>query len=260
MARPQPTQPFGGPVVKRVARTFFGVALGSALAQAVTPGLANAAPFVELLTTEGRIVLELHPESAPLTVANFLAYVDDGFYDGTLVHRAIPGFAVQAGGYDAELNPRQTREPIDNEAPGCLKNRRGTVAMARSLEPRSTTSQFFVNLDDNKHLDYVRPQPGYEGYCAFATVVAGMDVVERMSRIPTGPAGVFASDVPLQPVTIARAQRGEPPMIAALEPSGPADANPPKKAVSGPTMVRRPGKRADTLAANRPNPTTKDPR
>jgi cyclophilin family peptidyl-prolyl cis-trans isomerase len=209
-------------------------ALCALLVAAGLAGEAAAEPFVELRTNHGRIVLELHPASAPQTVANFLGYVDDGFYAGTVVHRAIPGFMVQGGGYDAQLRHRPTRDPIDNEAASCLKNRRGTVAMARSMAPRSTTSQFFINVEDNPHLNHVRPEAGYEGYCAFATVVEGMDVVDRMSRLPTGPAATFLADVPLDPVVISDVQRVDGPLRFA---EGDDAATP--KGSSGSTMARR---------------------
>lgn len=212
-------------------------------------GPAWAEPFVEMQTSEGRIVFELHPGAAPQTVANFLDYVDAGFYAGTVVHRVIRGFMVQAGGYDEQMRHRPTREPIDNEAASCLKNRRGTVAMARSMAPRSTTSQFFINVEDNPHLNHVRPQAGYEGYCAFATVVEGMDVADRISRLPTGPGGVFAADVPLQPVLIAGATRVDGPLrfaegdFATAASDGLHIAAP--KTPSGSTMAKRaPSRRA----------------
>ena len=226
------------------------MALGLLLALLPAAGRVAAEPFVELRTSEGRIVLELHPESAPQTVANFLAYVDDGFYAGTVVHRVIPGFMVQGGGYDERLRHRATREPIDNEAARCLKNRRGTVAMARSMAPRSTTSQFFINVDDNNHLNHVRPEAGYEGYCAFATVVEGMDVADRMSRLPTGPGGAFPADVPVERVVINDVQRVEGPVRVAQgayeQPaSGGNDAVTPKPP-RGSTMGRRAPQRRAT--------------
>lgn len=226
------------------------MALCLSLALLPVAGQVAAEPFVELRTSEGHIVLELHPETAPQTVANFLAYVDDGFYAGTVVHRAIPGFMVQAGGYDEQLRHRPTREPIDNEAAHCLKNRRGTVAMARSMAPRSTTSQFFINVEDNNHLNHVRAQAGYEGYCAFATVVEGMDVADRMSRLPTGPAGVFPADVPLQRVVVNEAQRVEGPIRFAEDTHAPpasdeANAATPKSS-GGSTIARRAPQRRAT--------------
>lgn len=226
------------------------MALSLLLASLPAAGPVAAEPFVELRTSEGRIVLELHPELAPQTVANFLAYVDDGFYAGTVVHRVIPGFMVQGGGYDEQLRHRTTREPIDNEAAQCLKNRRGTVAMARSMAPRSTTSQFFINVEDNNHLNHVRPQAGYEGYCAFATVVEGMDVADRMSRLPTGPGGVFPADVPVQRVVINDALRVDGPLRFAegayAPPAGDAANADTPKPPGGSTIVRRAPQRRAT--------------
>jgi len=226
------------------------MALGLSLALLPVADRVAAEPFVELRTSEGRIVFELHPETAPQTVANFLTYVDDGFYAGTVVHRVIPGFMVQGGGYDEQLRHRPTREPIDNEAAKCLKNRRGTVAMARSMAPRSTTSQFFINVDDNNHLNHVRPQAGYEGYCAFATVVEGMDVADRMSRLPTGPGGVFLTDVPVERVVINDAQRVEGPVRFAegayAQPASELNNAVTPKAPGGSTMVRRAPQRRAT--------------
>lgn len=222
------------------------MAPGLLLALLLAAGQVAAEPFVELRTSEGRIVLELHPDTAPQTVANFLAYIDEGFYAGTIVHRVIPGFMVQGGGYDGQLRHRPTREPIDNEAAHCLKNRRGTVAMARSLAPRSTTSQFFINVEDNNHLNHVRPQAGYEGYCAFATVVEGMDVADRMSRLPTGPGGVFLSDVPLQQVVINDAQRVDGPVRFVESSESPAT-------VEGANAVNPKAAPRSTIARRAPN-------
>lgn len=222
------------------------MAPGLLLALLLASGQVAAEPFVELRTSEGRIVLELHPDTAPQTVANFLAYIDEGFYAGTIVHRVIPGFMVQGGGYDGQLRHRPTREPIDNEAAHCLKNRRGTVAMARSLAPRSTTSQFFINVEDNNHLNHVRPQAGYEGYCAFATVVEGMDVADRMSRLPTGPGGVFLSDVPLQQVVINDAQRVDGPVRFVESSESPAT-------VEGANAVNPKAAPRSTIARRAPN-------
>ena len=207
------------------------------------PLTVAAEPFVELQTSQGAIVLELHPEAAPQTVANFLEYVDEGFYGGSVMHRIIPGFMVQGGGYDQQLRSLRPHDPIENEAARCHRNRRGTVAMARSMVPRSTTSQFFINLTDNPHLDHVRPEPGYEGYCAFATVVRGMDVADRMARVATGPGGVFMADVPLQPVVIHEAQRVNGPfnlLSTAPEPAADQEVTngSPKRAARS-TMARR---------------------
>ena len=222
------------------------MAPGLLLALLLAAGQVAAEPFVELRTSEGRIVLELHPDTAPQTVANFLAYIDEGFYAGTVVHRVIPGFMVQGGGYDGQLRHRPTREPIENEAARCLKNRRGTVAMARSLAPRSTTSQFFINVEDNNHLNHVRPQAGYEGYCDFDTVVEGMDVADRMSRLQTGPGGAFLSDVPLQQVVINDAQRVDGPVRFVESSESPAT-------VEGANAVNPKAAPRSTIARRAPN-------
>lgn len=186
-----------------------------AAAALAAPGWALADPFVELQTSQGRMVLELFPDKAPLTVENFLRYIDSGHYVGTVFHRSISGFMVQGGGYDMGLHYRPTAEPIENEAARCLKNARGTVAMARTMEPLSTTTQFFINLTDNAHLNHVKPEPGYQGYCAFARVVEGMDVAERISTIPTAAIGPFPGDVPVEPVQIVGATRIEAPALLA---------------------------------------------
>jgi peptidyl-prolyl cis-trans isomerase A (cyclophilin A)/peptidyl-prolyl cis-trans isomerase B (cyclophilin B) len=221
------------------------VGIGLAVAVVATP--AAAEPFVELQTSSGRIVLELRPELAPQTVANFLTYVDEGFYAGTVIHRTIPGFMVQGGGYDEQLRPRPTHAPIDNEAATCVKNLRGTVAMARSMDPHSTTSQFFINVEDNHYLNHVRPERGYEGYCAFARVVEGMEVADRMSRVATGPGGIFDADVPLEPLLIAAASRVEGPFRMATRANVPDASRAPARSTSlvnpkdreASTMMRR---------------------
>jgi cyclophilin family peptidyl-prolyl cis-trans isomerase len=133
-------------------------------------------------TSKGRIVIELYPDKAPGTVANFLAYADDGFYNGTIFHRVIPGFMIQGGGMTPGLVPKATRPPIRNEAAKGLSNQRGTVAMARTNDPHSATSQFFINVVDNAKLDY----PAFGGgYCAFGRVLEGMSVVDAIAAAPT---------------------------------------------------------------------------
>lgn len=154
-------------------------------------------------TNLGDIKLDLYERKAPNTAANFLTYVKDGFYDGSVFHRVIPGFVVQGGGFDQSLRRKPTREPIGNEADNGLKNRRGTLSMARTSDPDSATSQFFINLSDNQPLDY---GPGNPGYAVFARVIDGMDVVDEIAGIPTGPAGPFREDVPQQAVVIESAE------------------------------------------------------
>lgn len=174
------------------------------------PALAaeGAKPKVKLTTSLGEIVLELAPDKAPDTVKNFLQYVDDKFYDGTIFHRVIKGFMIQGGGFDANMAQKQTRAPIRNEARADLKNRRGTIAMARTSDPNSATAQFFINHVDNSSLDFRNASPQGIGYAVFGHVVEGMDVVDKIAAVKTG----FKSrmqDVPVETVTILSARRVE---------------------------------------------------
>lgn len=165
-----------------------------------------ANPRVALTTNLGRIVIELDPVRAPKSAENFLQYVRDGFYAGTVFHRVIDGFMVQGGGFTADLQIKPTRAPIPNEANNGVSNLRGTVAMARTNEPHSATSQFFVNVVDNQRLDFVAEQNGLWGYAVFGTVVEGMDVIDRIRAIPTGGQGPLPRDVPTEPVLIESAE------------------------------------------------------
>lgn len=183
-------------------------ALGRALA-ALTFGLTLAASgtvgaqTVRLSTTLGDIELELHPDKAPATVANFLAYVKARHFDGLIFHRVIANFMVQTGGYTADLKQRPTRPPIPLESDNGLSNTRGSVAMARTADPRSATSQFYINVVDNPFLDKPNARDG-QGYAVFATVTAGMDVVDQIRAVPTTAQGVFAN-LPNPTITILRA-------------------------------------------------------
>lgn len=160
-------------------------------------------PSVTLETTLGTIQIELRPDKAPLSVKNFLRYVDEGFYNGTLFHRVIPDFMIQAGGFTTEMQQKTPHEPITNEANNGLRNARGAVAMARTQAVDSATSQFFINLADNQFLDHgIRDW----GYCVFGRVTQGMDVVDKIGALKTGYIGRF-QNVPLQPVIITRAFR-----------------------------------------------------
>jgi len=179
--------------------------LFSLLLLACAPLALAANPRVDLKTTDGTIVLELYPKKAPKTVANFLQYVRDGFYDGTIFHRVIDGFMIQGGGYTATYEHKPTRPPIPNEANNGLSNKRGTIAMARTSDPNSATSQFFINVVDNPGLDYSAPTPQGWGYCVFGKVVKGMTVVDKIRKTPTGPAGPFPSDVPRTAIVIEKA-------------------------------------------------------
>ncbi len=174
---------------------------------AIGVGLVNAgeAPRVELQTNWGTIVLELDSKKSPETVANFLAYAREGFYDGTVFHRVIDGFMIQGGGYTPEWKQKQTKAPINNEAANGLKNTRGSVAMARTNDPHSATAQFFINVADNPFLNYREPTVSGWGYTVFGRVTQGMDVVDRIKAVPTGRSGPFPKDAPQQPVIIERA-------------------------------------------------------
>ena len=167
---------------------------------AFLPTLAFAAnPQVSLKTSEGVVVIELAADKAPASTENFLRYVRDKHYDGTVFHRVIPNFMIQGGGFTPDMQQKPTRAPIANEAKNGLKNARGTVAMARTNDPNSATAQFFINHKDNAFLDY----PGQDGwgYAVFGRVVSGMDVVDRIAATPTGRSGYF-QDVPQKPILI----------------------------------------------------------
>ncbi len=160
---------------------------------------------VRLSTSLGDIVLELDSQSAPNTVANFLQYVDDGFYDGTIFHRVIDGFMIQGGGMEPGLRQKKTRAPVANEATNGLSNEAGTVAMARTSDPHSATAQFFINVKDNDFLDHTMPSPQGWGYCVFGRVVTGMEVVDAIKAVKTATRGGM-QDVPVEDVVIVRAE------------------------------------------------------
>ena len=154
--------------------------------------------MVTMKTSLGDVQIELDADKAPITVENFLAYVDDGFYDGTVFHRVIPNFMVQGGGFDESMSQKPTRPPIENEAKNGLQNQTGTLAMARTSDPNSATAQFFINLVDN---DFLNHGSRDFGYAVFARVIGGMDVVQQIAGVPTGNRGGH-QNVPLDPVTI----------------------------------------------------------
>lgn len=157
-------------------------------------------PQVRMETSEGVIEIMLRPDVAPKTVENFLSYVDSGFYEGTIFHRVIPGFMIQGGGFDRNLGRKDTRTPIPNEASPTLRNLRGTVAMARTSQPHSATSQFFINVVDNPYLN-ASDNPKKWGYAVFGKVTEGMGVVDAIARKQTGYSGGMA-DVPNDPIII----------------------------------------------------------
>lgn len=160
-------------------------------------------PVVDMETSLGGIALELFPEQAPITVANFLGYVDDKFYDGTIFHRVIKGFMVQGGGFEPGMTQKRTKGQIKNEAGNGLSNQRGTLAMARTSVPDSATAQFFINVVDNDFLDRARAQDGV-GYCVFGKVISGLEVVDAIRAVPT------TRDVPNTDVTIISVRRRGP--------------------------------------------------
>ena len=162
-------------------------------------------PKVLLETNYGNIVIELYPEKAPKTVENFLRYVNEGFYDGTLFHRVISNFMIQGGGYTVDMQRKPTHEPIPNEADNGLRNKIGYVAMARTSDPHSATSQFFINVANNDFLDFREKTPRAWGYAVFGRVIEGMKTVNRIRQVPTGWKDGM-KDVPLKPVIIKRAR------------------------------------------------------
>lgn len=176
--------------------------VGCCLLAAVS--VANATTQVLFETNQGNFTVEVYADKAPKTVENFLQYVKDGFYSNTIFHRVIGRFMIQGGGFDRELNEKPTRAPVVNEANNGLVNQTGTIAMARTPDPNSATAQFFVNVADNQFLDYTSPEPDRIGYCVFGKVISGMDVVFKISNLPTGNQRGF-SDVPIRTVIIKRA-------------------------------------------------------
>lgn len=167
-----------------------------------------AHPYVEMVTSEGTIILELDGRQAPLTVGFFLNLVDSGFYNGTIFHRVIPGFMAQGGGYTPGLELRETEGTIPNESGNGMSNLRGTIAMARTSDPHSANSQFFINVVDNTRLDPNKNAAnGTWGYTVFGFVIEGMGVVDKIVSVQTGPQGDFQSDVPQIPIIINKMSR-----------------------------------------------------
>jgi len=186
--------------MKALTRTlviFFALSL--------LPGLLladDAHPHVRITTNMGDIVLELDREKAPKTVENFLTYVNEGFYDGTIFHRVIDGFMVQGGGFTQDFQKKDTHAPIRNEADNGLRNKIGTVAMARTGDPHSATAQFFINVANNGFLDFREKSPRAWGYAVFGRVIKGMPVLDKIRQSKTGSGGPFRKDVPRTPVII----------------------------------------------------------
>ena len=177
------------------------IAFAVLAASALSTLAAN--PMVELKTNQGEIVVELFADKAPKSAENFVQYVKDGHYNGTVFHRVIDGFMIQGGGFDADMKQKSTRAPIENEAKNGLKNERGTLAMARTADPHSASSQFFINLVPNTFLDY--PSRDGWGYAVFGKVVKGMDVVDKIGKVATGNRG-FHQNVPVEAVVVESAR------------------------------------------------------
>ena len=181
----------------RSISVFFGVLL-----LVLNSSAFAANPKVSMETSKGTVIIELYPDKAPKTVENFLRYVKEGKYEGTIFHRVIPRFMNQGGGFTADFKKVDTFAPIMNEADNGLQNKRGTIAMARTGDPNSATNQFFINTTDNTFLNHTSKTPRGWGYCVFGTVVDGMDVMDRIAKVPTGPGGSFQKDVPKETIVI----------------------------------------------------------
>lgn len=189
----------------RLFTVFLMLLITAAPSFATEKKMSDKAPKVKLTTSLGTIVIQLNPEKAPVSSANFLTYVNDGFYNGTIFHRVIPGFMAQGGGFDSSFNQKTTHAAIKNEADNGLKNKRGTLAMARTSDPSSATAQFFINYKDNAFLDYTSSTPSGWGYAVFAEVVEGLDVVDSFAKQPTGNRGAY-QDVPQTDIVIEKAE------------------------------------------------------
>ncbi len=185
-------------------KTLFAMLVLFLLTACSTGDVKMSNTIVVLETNKGNIEIELFEDKAPITTKNFLSYVSEGFYDGLIFHRVIDGFMIQSGGFDSDMNQKQTKETIKNEASNGLKNKKGTVAMARTAIIDSATSQFFINVVDNPFLDYVDNSARGYGYAVFGNVVNGMDVVDEIKSVKTHSIKGY-DDVPVEPVTIIRA-------------------------------------------------------
>ena len=191
-----------------IRQVILGAIIAVSTLLAVVPDISAAKgnPMVVISTSLGDIKLELYPDKAPETVKNFLAYVDDGHYNGTIFHRVIPNFMVQGGGMTVSMKEKPTKPPVKNEADNGLKNLRGTIAMARTQVPDSATAQFFINSVDNDFLNHKNKTPQGWGYTVFGKVVEGMDVVDAITKVKTGNRGGH-DDVPVDTLMIITAER-----------------------------------------------------
>ena len=188
-------------------QTALRLALSFLMCFVLTAQAQSSNPQVKFVTSAGEFIVEVYPDKTPKTAENFLSYVRDGHYNGTLFHRVINNFMVQGGGYDTKYNEKNTRPPIKHEgaeakANGGLRNTVGTLSMARTNNPHSASAQFFINVKDNDFLDHQSTTSQGWGYVAFGKVISGMDVINRIKALPTGPGGPFPTDVPQTPVVI----------------------------------------------------------
>jgi len=191
--------------MKSIFNFISAVCIFAALSGNLQAATTLATTLVEFQTSQGNFTVELYPEKAPKTVANFVQYVKDGFYDNTIFHRVINRFMIQGGGFERDLSEKNTRAPIVNEANNGLLNEIGTLAMARTADPDSATAQFFVNLGNNQFLNYTGPDAESIGYCVFGKVTSGLEVVQKIGLSATGNMGRH-SDVPIKPITIKSAK------------------------------------------------------
>lgn len=191
-------------ILKQLKPMLQAVLASAAILFIADTCMAQDAPKVKFATTAGEFVVEVYPDKAPKTVENFLQYVKDKHYDGTIFHRVIENFMIQGGGFDSNFSQKKTRPPVIHEgrealAKGGSKNSVGTLAMARTNDPQSATAQFFINVNENSFLDPTTQQPGYT---VFGKVVSGMDIIQKIKSTPTGSGGPFSSDVPKTPLLI----------------------------------------------------------
>ncbi len=186
----------------------------AAMLMSVAFGAQAANPHVKVVTNYGEIIVELYPDKAPKTVENFLGYVNEGYYNGMSFHRVLNDFMIQGGVVTADFELKKAKAPIENESGNGLKNEPGTIAMARESDPHSATTQFFFNLDNNKHLNHFKPESYYYGYCVFGKIVQGMDVAKKIGALQTGAGGPFEKDVPQEKVIIETMAAYEMPVAA----------------------------------------------
>lgn len=189
------------PAIRSVSFRYVLIVAALITTQAMSQVLADG-PRVSLSTSKGDIVLELNDARAPQTVKNFLQYVDDGFYDNTVFHRIIEGFMIQGGGFTQEYRRKPTRPPVSNEAYNGLRNEQYTIAMARTTNPHSATSQFFINSESNRNLDHTSTTQRGWGYTVFGKVIEGREIVDSIGQVRTSAGGPFSRDVPVEPVVI----------------------------------------------------------